>query len=70
MNAETKRIKLLSTAILIISIITLSQILVTNGSFFPSANGQTRCNNLESKDTLPVLLIHGWNQGDGWIYKK
>ena len=55
----------MSTAILIISIITLSQILVTNGSFFPSANGQTRCNNLESKDTLPVLLIHGWNQGDG-----
>jgi pimeloyl-ACP methyl ester carboxylesterase len=66
MNPETKRNKLFSAAILVISIITLSQILATNGSFFPSANGQaTRCNNLDSKDTLPVLLVHGWNQGVG-----
>lgn len=68
MTNETKRNKI-SAAILLISILALSQILVTNGSFIPSANGQqaatTRCNNLDSKDTLPVLLVHGWNQGVG-----
>jgi uncharacterized alpha/beta hydrolase family protein len=70
MNTETKRNKF-SAAILIIFIITLSQILVTNGSFFPSANGQaTRCNNLDSKDTLPLLLLHGWNQGVGGSIKN
>ena len=68
MNSENKRNQF-SFAMLIIFILTLSQIIGTNGSFFPSANGQaTRCNNLDSKDSLPVLLVHGWNQGvDGSI---
>ena len=47
-----------------LSIIVLSTILIINGSIFPSAKAQTEnCYNLESKNALPVLLIHGWNEG-------
>jgi triacylglycerol esterase/lipase EstA (alpha/beta hydrolase family) len=38
---------------------------VPKGLSFPSANGQPDCYNLESKNALPVLLIHGWNEGSG-----
>ena len=56
----------MSVKLSIMSIITLSFILMTNGSPFPSANGQTEnCHNLESKNAIPVLLIHGWNEGSG-----
>jgi pimeloyl-ACP methyl ester carboxylesterase len=67
MNKSIKiKRKKLSTIISAISIIALSSILISSGSLFPSANGQTTtCKNQESKNTLPVLLIHGWNQGSG-----
>ena len=49
-----------------IIIIILIIIITTNGSIFPSANGQTEnCYNLDSKIALPALLIHGWNEGLG-----
>ena len=45
---------------------------VNSGQLFPSANGQrTVCNDLESTNELPVLLIHSWNEGsarwDQWV---
>ena len=49
-----------------LTLIILSAILLMNGWSFPSANAQTEnCSNLESKNALPVLLIHGWNEGEG-----
>jgi len=63
---KIKERKKLSTIRTSISIIVLSLISITSGSHFPSANGQTEnCHNLESKNALPVLLIHGWNEGSG-----
>jgi hypothetical protein len=38
---------------------------VPNGLSFSYANGQPDCYNLESKNALPALLIHGWNEGSG-----
>jgi hypothetical protein len=66
-SIEIKRRKKLPNMISVISIIALLLILITSGSLFPSANGQTTttCTNLESKNALPVLLIHGWNEGSG-----
>jgi pimeloyl-ACP methyl ester carboxylesterase len=65
-SIKIKRRKKLSTTISIMSIIALSFILMTNVSPFPSANGQIEnCHNLESKNAIPVLLIHGWNEGEG-----
>ena len=65
-SIEIKRRKKLSATVSVMSIIALLLILITSGSFFPSANGQTEnCHNLESKNALPVLLIHGWNEGEG-----
>jgi pimeloyl-ACP methyl ester carboxylesterase len=47
-----------------IVIMTLVVIVVNGESFFPSANAQGRmCENLDSSIALPVLLIHGWNEG-------
>jgi hypothetical protein len=68
MNDETKTTKL-SVRISVISIIALSLIVINGESFFPSANAQeTMCDNLDSNIALPVLLIHGWNEGsDGDI---
>ena len=66
MNDKTKSSKKLSSIIPVISIIAFSLILITSGLFLLSAQGQTRnCSNLESKNALPVLLIHGWNEGLG-----
>jgi hypothetical protein len=63
MNDETKTTKL-SVRISVISIIVLSLIVINGESFFPSANAQgTMCDNLDSNIALPVLLIHGWNEG-------
>jgi pimeloyl-ACP methyl ester carboxylesterase len=65
-SIKIKRRKKLSTTISIMSIIALSFILMTNVSPFPSANGQIEnCHNLESMNAIPVLLIHGWNEGGG-----
>ena len=65
-SIKIKRRKKLSATISVMSIITFSFILMTNGSPFPSANGQIEnCHNLESKNAIPVLLIHGWNEGEG-----
>jgi pimeloyl-ACP methyl ester carboxylesterase len=65
-SIKNKRRKKLSATISVMSIITLSFILMTNGSPFPSANGQIEnCHNLESNNAIPVLLIHGWNEGEG-----
>lgn len=62
-NYKTKNRKNLLT------IIILSAFLIINLSIFPSANSQTEnCYNLESKNILPVLLIHGWNEGEGGKY--
>lgn len=56
MNDKVKRRKKL---FLSLSIIVISTILIMNGSIFPSAKAQTEnCYNLESKNTLPVILIH------------
>lgn len=56
----------ISILITSISIIVLPLMLIIGLSLFPSANGQTEnCHNLESKIALPVLLIHGWNEGAG-----
>jgi pimeloyl-ACP methyl ester carboxylesterase len=42
--------------------------LIISRLLFPSASGQTEnCHNLESKNALPVLLIHGWNEGSGGV---
>jgi hypothetical protein len=39
-----------------------------NRVFFPTANAQIEnCYNLESNNSLPVLLIHGWNEGTGGV---
>ena len=63
MNDKVRRRKKLFPSLLIIVI---SIILIINGSIFPSAKAQTEnCYNLESKNALPVLLIHGWNEGSG-----
>ena len=65
-SIKIKRRKKLSATISVMSIIALLFILMTNGSPFPSANGQIEnCQNLESKNAIPVLLIHGWNEGEG-----
>jgi pimeloyl-ACP methyl ester carboxylesterase len=65
-SIKNKSRKKLSVKLSIMSIIALSLILITSGSFFPSANGQTEnCHNLESNNAIPVLLIHGWNEGEG-----
>ena len=66
-SIKNKRRKKLSVKLSVMSIIiALSLILITSGSFFPSTKGQTEnCHNLESKNALPVLLIHGWNEGSG-----
>jgi pimeloyl-ACP methyl ester carboxylesterase len=54
----------------ILTLLILSTILLINGWIFPSANAQTEnCYNLESKNALPVLLIHGWNEGEGGEYE-
>jgi hypothetical protein len=35
---------------------------------FQTANAQIEnCYNLESNNSLPVLLIHGWNEGTGGV---
>ena len=61
MNDKVRRRKKLFPSVLIIVPLT---ILIINGSIFPSAKAQTEnCYNLESKNALPVLLIHGWNEG-------
>src|SRR5688500_12331554 len=53
----------------LLTIIILSAVLIINLSIFPSANAQTEnCYNLESRNALPVLLIHGWNEGEGGEY--
>jgi pimeloyl-ACP methyl ester carboxylesterase len=47
-------------------IMTLVVIVINGESFFPSANAQeTMCDNLDSNVALPVLLIHGWDEGSG-----
>jgi hypothetical protein len=49
-----------------IAIMTFVVIVINGESFFPSANAQgTMCDNLDSNIALPVLLIHGWNEGLG-----
>lgn len=45
--------------------IVVSLLFVPNGLSFSYANGQPDCYNLESKNALPALLIHGWNEGSG-----
>jgi pimeloyl-ACP methyl ester carboxylesterase len=51
---------------LILSTILIFSILIMNGVLFSPANAQTEnCYNLESRIALPVLLIHGWNEGSG-----
>src|ERR671913_2293114 len=63
MNDKVRRRKKLFPSVLIIVLLT---ILIINGSIFPSAKAQTEnCYNLESKNALPVLLTHGWNEGSG-----
>jgi pimeloyl-ACP methyl ester carboxylesterase len=53
----------------ITSLLILTIILIMNGWSFPAVNAQTQnCTNLESTITLPVLLIHGWNEGNGGEY--
>jgi pimeloyl-ACP methyl ester carboxylesterase len=48
-----------------LSTIVLSTILM-NGVLFPQANAQIEnCYNLDSANALPVILIHGWNEGSG-----
>lgn len=49
----------------LIGVTVVSLLLVPNGLSFPYANGQPNCYNLDSKSALPVLLIHGWNEGSG-----
>lgn len=57
-----KKLCLTSTTII------LSTILILNGIFFTPVTAQIEnCYNLESKNALPVLLIHGWNEGSGGV---
>ena len=65
MNDKVKWRKKLCLAV---STIVLSTILIMNGVFFPTANAQIEnCYNLQSNNALPVLLIHGWNEGSGGV---
>lgn len=43
----------------------MSLLFVPNGLSFSYANDQPDCYNLESKNALPALSIHGWNEGSG-----
>ena len=49
-----------STGVIFVSLLFVPTVLS-----FPYANGQPDCYNLESKNALPALLIHGWNEGSG-----
>ena len=37
--------------------------------FLQQMHKPKNCYNLESKNALPVLLIHGWNEGEGGEYE-
>jgi hypothetical protein len=44
-------------------LIVMFLLFVPNDLSFSYANDQPDCYNLESKNALPALLIHGWNEG-------
>lgn len=67
---DTKRAKKIFVTAAIISIIALSPTLINGTPFFERANAQAMCfdeNNTslspKSPDALPVILIHGYNEG-------
>ena len=68
LTVRNAKIKLRKKLCLTVTTIVVSTILIMNGVFFPPATAQIEnCYNLDSTNAIPVLLIHGWNEGSGGV---